>query len=117
VGTNCNAHLFLFLQQGVKDGRVQFSIAGQQGPNSYRFGYDTGKGYVKQTDGSLTCKFEINIYHLLFVVDPTVLSASKNVTLLVSSTDATDSTIHLENSASSTTQHIPNMDSLSFKRI
>ncbi|XP_032777566.2 uncharacterized protein LOC116916426 [Daphnia magna] len=30
--------------QGVKDGRVQFSIAGQQGPNSYRFGYDTGKG-------------------------------------------------------------------------
>ena len=40
-------NLFLFLQQGVKDGRVQFSIAGQQGPNSYRFGYDTGKGYVK----------------------------------------------------------------------
>ena len=32
--------------QGVKDGRVQFAIAGQQGPNSYRFGYDTGKGYV-----------------------------------------------------------------------
>lgn len=36
----------LVLPQGVKDGRVQFSIAGQQGPNSYRFGYDTGKGYV-----------------------------------------------------------------------
>lgn len=66
MGTNCNAHLFLFLQQGVKDGRVQFSIAGQQGPNSYRFGYDTGKGYVKQTDGSLTCKFEIK--YLPFVV-------------------------------------------------
>lgn len=36
--------ILLIRQQGVKDGRVQFSIAGQQGPHSYRFGYDTGKG-------------------------------------------------------------------------
>jgi len=30
--------------QGVKDGRLNFVISGQQGPHSYRFGYDTGKG-------------------------------------------------------------------------
>lgn len=31
-------------ERGIKDGRLQFSINGQQGPNSYRFGYDTGYG-------------------------------------------------------------------------
>jgi len=30
--------------KGVENGRLQFAIHGQQGPNTYRFGYDTGKG-------------------------------------------------------------------------
>ncbi|XP_066962728.1 uncharacterized protein [Macrobrachium rosenbergii] len=29
-------------------GRLAFQIHGQQGPHSYRFGYDTGKGYNRQ---------------------------------------------------------------------
>ena len=30
--------------KGVDKGRLQFAIHGQQGPHTYRFGYDTGKG-------------------------------------------------------------------------
>ena len=30
--------------KGIPGGRLQFAISGQQGPNSYRFGYDTGTG-------------------------------------------------------------------------
>lgn len=35
--------------ENAKDaGRLAFQIHGQQGPHSYRFGYDTGKGYNRQ---------------------------------------------------------------------
>jgi len=35
--------------ENAKDaGRISFQIHGQQGPHSYRFGYDTGKGYNRQ---------------------------------------------------------------------
>lgn len=32
------------VHSGKGDGRLAFQIHGQQGPHSYRFGYDTGKG-------------------------------------------------------------------------
>jgi hypothetical protein len=28
------------------DGRLTFQLHGQKGPHSYRFGFDTGKGYT-----------------------------------------------------------------------
>ncbi|XP_071519290.1 uncharacterized protein [Panulirus ornatus] len=36
------------VENGKGDGRLAFQIHGQQGPHSYRFGYDTGKGYNRQ---------------------------------------------------------------------
>ncbi|KAK3887201.1 hypothetical protein Pcinc_008682 [Petrolisthes cinctipes] len=36
------------VEHGKTDGRLAFQIHGQQGPHSYRFGYDTGKGYNRQ---------------------------------------------------------------------
>ncbi|XP_050702951.1 adhesive plaque matrix protein-like [Eriocheir sinensis] len=33
---------------GEGEGRLAFQIHGQQGPHSYRFGYDTGKGHNRQ---------------------------------------------------------------------
>nr|XP_053637825.1 uncharacterized protein LOC128692631 [Cherax quadricarinatus] len=35
-------------ESATGDGRLSFQIHGQQGPHSYRFGYDTGKGYNRQ---------------------------------------------------------------------
>ncbi|RXG56930.1 hypothetical protein Avbf_17222, partial [Armadillidium vulgare] len=33
---------------GNKEGRISFQLHGLKGPHSYRFGYDTGKGYNRQ---------------------------------------------------------------------
>lgn len=39
AGSRAHAHL-------PSNERVEFQMHGQKGPHSYKFGYDTGKGYV-----------------------------------------------------------------------